>query len=97
MSRLSHRRVPSVIPENIAILDFKQEEDTKDTDNTITGEKRLSMEDAQSMSSEIKCQNPKELSDDKKVTNKSSSGDGRNGMEGLKKDLAAQVKTDNDN
>ncbi|RCV21690.1 hypothetical protein SETIT_4G157700v2 [Setaria italica] len=90
MSRWSHRRVPSVIPENIAILDFKEEEERE---NNPAGEKKSSKEDTQSVSNEIKFQSPKELSNDKKVNNKSGLGDGKDGL----KDLLGQVKTDKDN
>ncbi|RLM99876.1 hypothetical protein C2845_PM06G10740 [Panicum miliaceum] len=80
MFGLSHRRQPSVIPEDAAILQF--EEDTMVDDTIIGSQKRLPKEDTPYVGTA------------KMVNNKSILGDVKetNDKDGVK-DLAAQVKT----
>jgi hypothetical protein len=92
MSRCGHRRQPSIIPENTAILEFEEE---IMVGGTITARKKRSpIEDTPYVSNEIKHQSSKELSADKKVSNKNIlvDGKGMNDKEGVT-DLASQVKT----
>lgn len=90
MSRWGHRRQPSIIPENVAVLQF--EEIT--VDDTIASRKRSPKEDTPYVGNEIKYQSITELNTDKKVNNKSIQVDGKakDDNEGLN-DLASQVKT----
>lgn len=91
MSAWGHRRQPSIIPENAAILQF---EEIMVDDTIIASQERSPKEDTPYVGNEIKYQSSEELSTNKKVNNKNILGDGKgiNDKEGVK-DLASQVKT----
>ncbi|KAF8725490.1 hypothetical protein HU200_020017 [Digitaria exilis] len=90
MSRLGHRRQPSIIPENVAVVQFEEIM----VDDPIASQKRSPKEDTPYVGNEIKYQSITDLNTDKKVNNKSIQVDGKakNDNEGLK-DLASQVNT----
>ncbi|KAF8666975.1 hypothetical protein HU200_053142 [Digitaria exilis] len=90
MSRCGHRRQPSIIPENAAILQFEEIM----VDDTIASRKKSPKEDTPYVGNEIKYQSITELNTDKNVNNESIQVDGKakNDNEGVK-DLASQVTT----